>query len=174
MNPFDIFIIVILVFCLIRGIFRGIVKEISSIVGVLGGFYAAYTYYPIVGDLIASWITNRAYLNVVSFTLIFVCVLIAISILGVIIKYLMNIAFLGWIDRVSGAVFALIKGILIVCVMFIALTAFLPKGSPVISNSVLSPYVALVSETMAKLVSKDMKKQFVYKMNELKKVWKSK
>jgi membrane protein required for colicin V production len=30
----------------IRGIFRGLVRELASIVGVLGGFYAAYSYYP--------------------------------------------------------------------------------------------------------------------------------
>ena len=47
MNPFDMVIVVILSFCLIRGFFRGLIKELASIVGVLGGFYAAYTYYPI-------------------------------------------------------------------------------------------------------------------------------
>ncbi|MGD9324868.1 MAG: CvpA family protein, partial [Desulfobacterales bacterium] len=34
MNPFDIIIIVILGYSLVRGIFRGLVKEVSSIVGV--------------------------------------------------------------------------------------------------------------------------------------------
>jgi membrane protein required for colicin V production len=43
MNPF---ILTILSYGLIRGIFRGLVREISSIVGVLGGFYAAYLIIP--------------------------------------------------------------------------------------------------------------------------------
>ncbi|PQP34359.1 colicin V production protein, partial [Desulfobacteraceae bacterium SEEP-SAG9] len=33
MNPLDILIIVIAGFCLIRGIFRGLIKELSSIIG---------------------------------------------------------------------------------------------------------------------------------------------
>ncbi|MGA6927040.1 MAG: CvpA family protein, partial [Desulfosarcina sp.] len=58
MNPFDIVVVTILAYGLIRGIFRGLVREISSIVGVLGGFYAAYTYYPQVARLIDGWISN--------------------------------------------------------------------------------------------------------------------
>jgi membrane protein required for colicin V production len=86
---------------------------------------------------------------------------------------LLNIAFLGWIDRICGAGFGTIKGILIVSVLLIVFTAFLPKGSPVLKNSLLSPYVTLVSENMAKIVSKDMKKQFEEKIKVLKKAWKN-
>ena len=48
MNPFDILMLIILAYGLIRGIFRGLVRELASIIGVLGGFYAAYSYYPYV------------------------------------------------------------------------------------------------------------------------------
>lgn len=174
MNPFDIFIIVVLAFCLIRGIFRGLVKEISSIIGVLGGFYAAYTYYPFVAGLISPWISNKVYLNIISFVLLFSIILILISILGVILKYLMNIASLGWFDRILGAGFGFVKGVLIVSVIFVALTAFLPKGAPVIKNSILSPKVALVSENLAKIVSKDMKQQYFLKLKAFKSKWESK
>ncbi len=42
MNIFDIVIIVIVSFCLIRGIFNGLVGEVSGIIGVYAGFYGAY------------------------------------------------------------------------------------------------------------------------------------
>jgi membrane protein required for colicin V production len=78
---------------------------------------------------------------------------------------------LGWLDRVSGAMFGAMKGILIVSVLLIALTAFLPKGTPVIKDSLLSPYVILVSEKMAKVISKDMNHAFSTKIATLKKAW---
>jgi membrane protein required for colicin V production len=99
-------------------------------------------------------------------------VLIVVSILGVIIKYLLNIAFLGWVDRIGGVGFGLVKGILIVSILFITLTAFLPKGSAFLKNSMLAPHVSWVSEKMAKVVSKEMKQDFVAKLGELKKAWK--
>jgi len=171
MNSFDIFIIVVVGFSLIRGVFRGLIKELSSIIGVLAGFYGAYTYYMELAKLLSKWISDTGYLNILSFLVIFCCLFIMISVLGVVIKYLLNIAFLGWVDRICGAGFGLMKGVLIVSVVLISLTAFLPKGSPLIKKSLLAPHVALVSETMAKVVSKDMKHQFADKIAELKNAW---
>ena len=172
MNPFDILIIIILVYCVVRGVFRGLVKEVSSILGVLGGFYAAYSYYPQVANLLTRLVTDTAYRNILAFLILFCIVLILINVLGIIIKYLLNIAFLGWVDRVFGLLFGMTKGILIVSVLFIILTTFLTTGAPIVKNSLLAPHVMLVSENMARVVSADMKKKFSTNLDELKKAWK--
>ncbi len=171
MNTFDIVIIIIVGFCLIRGVFRGLIKEISSIIGVFGGFYAAYTYYTVIAKSLSGWISNDSYCNILSFMIIFCGVFLIISILGIIIKYILNIAFLGWVDRICGAGFGIIKGILIVSVLLIAFTSFLPKGAPVIKKSLLAPHVTSISEKMAKVVPKEMKQKFATKIEELKKAW---
>ena len=171
MNPFDILIVTILCYGLIRGIFRGLVREIASIVGILGGFYAAYTYYPRVANLISHLIDSQAYLNILSCLIIFSVVVIIVGILAVIIKYLLNIAYLGWIDRVSGAIFGLLKAGLVVCVLFIVLTAFLPQGNSFIKDAAISPYVAGTSEIMANVLTSDMKASFTKKIKDLKKNW---
>ncbi len=173
MNPFDILIIVILGYSLVRGLFRGLVKELSSIVGVLGGFYAAYTYYTVLADMLSRFIHDISYLNILSFLIIFCGVLIIVGVLGVIIKYLLNIAFLGWIDRIGGVVFGVLKGVLIVSILFITLTAFLPRGTAFIKNSELAPHVSWISEKMANVISKEMKQDFNAKLGELKKAWKT-
>ena len=172
MNPFDVFIILIMGYSIVRGLFRGLVKEVSSIIGVLGGFYAAYSYYPMVAKLLSGVIDEQSYLNILSFLIIFCSILIIISILGVVIKYLLNVAFLGWVDRICGLGFGLIKGVLIVTVIFIILTTFLSKGAPIIKKSILAPHVIWISERMVALVSDDMKKDFFTKLDEFKKAWK--
>ena len=103
--------------------------------------------------------------------IIFCLVFLAVSIIGIVIKYLMNIAFMGWVDRICGAAFGAIKGLLIVSVLLIVFTAFLSSGTPFIKDSMLAPHLTVVSEKMAKVISKDMKKQFTTKMRELKKTW---
>lgn len=171
MNLFDIIIVTILCYCAIRGGFRGLIKELSAIVGVLGGFYGAYTYYPKLAAMMTGWISNAAYGNILAFMLIFCGVFIIISILGIIIRYLLNLVFSGWVDRLGGVAFGILKGGLIVSVLFIALTSFLPKGAPLIQNSRLSPYVSEYSGIMAEVISKDMKQAFQEKFKELKKGW---
>lgn len=172
MNPFDVFVIIVICYSIIRGLFRGLVKEVSSIMGVLGGFYAAYSYYPLVAKLIGGLVKDPAYLNILSFLVIFCAILIIISVIGVVIKYLLNVAFLGWVDRLCGVFFGLIKGILIVTVMFIILTTFLPKGAPLIKQSILAPHVTWISEKMVKVVSKEVRRDFFGKLDEFKKAWK--
>ena len=174
MTALDIVIIIIVGFCLIRGIFRGLIKEISSIVGVLAGYYAAYTYYGYPAKLLSKWMSDAGYINLLSFFIIFCLVFLTISILGVIIKYLLSISHLGWTDRICGAVFGLAKGILIAAILLVALTAFLPKGTPIVKKSFLAPHVSLVSETMAKVVPKQMKQQFKVKLKDLQTIWKTK
>ncbi len=171
MNSFDIVVAIILGFCLIRGIFRGLVKEMASIIGVLAGFYAAYTYYPEMASLLAPWIENEIYLNLTSFMVLFCLILIIVSILGVVLKYLMKIAHMGWADRVSGAVFGAFKGVLITSVILVTLTAFLPSGSPLIRDSLLAPHINMLSENMARLISDDMYEAFDGKIGELKRIW---
>jgi membrane protein required for colicin V production len=172
MNPFDVFIILVMGYSIVRGLFRGLVKEVSSIIGVLGGFYAAYSYYPMMAKLLSGIIDEKSYLNILSFLIIFCSILIIISILGVVIKYLLNVAFLGWIDRICGLGFGLIKGLLIVTVLFIIFTTFLSKGAPIIKKSILAPHVIWISEKMVGLVSDDTKRDFFTKLDEFKKAWK--
>lgn len=174
MNPFDIVIIVVIAFCLIRGAFRGIIKEASSIVGVISGVWAAYTYYKPVSLLLEKFgqiFPTPAYINIISFLLIFCIVFAAVSALGVLIKFLLKIVFLAWIDKACGAGFGLIKGVLIVSVLLMILTTFLDPGAPIIKNSVLSPYVSTASETMSKFASKEMRHKFSSKIEVVKKSW---
>ena len=172
MNLLDMLIVAILCFCMIRGIFRGLVSELFAIIGVLAGFYTAYTYYLKIAKPLSVWISNQAYLNILSFLIIFCVVFFVVNFLGLLIRYILNIVFLGWVDRICGSVFGLIKGTLIVSVLLIALTSFLDKGAPVIRDSILSKHVMSISENMARVVNKDMKRQFTEKIKVLKKAWK--
>jgi membrane protein required for colicin V production len=174
MNPFDVLIAVINGFCLIRGIFRGLIKELSSIAGVLAGFYAAYSYYAYLAKLLSHYLSFSAYSEIISFLVIFCAVFIIISILGVIIKYVSSISSLGWVDRISGAGFGLIKGLLITFILFIAFTTFLPKNNTLMKKSLLAPHLSYVPAKMIKIVDPDMKQQFIKNIEGLKKAWKTK
>ncbi len=174
MNVFDVVIVVIVSFCLIRGLFRGLIQEISSIVGVLAGFYGAYTYYPMVEPIFARWVETPGYRNIISFFLLFCTILILINLIARLIRYLLNIVFLGWVDRLFGMVFGAAKGLIIVSVLFITLTTLLPKGATIVTQSRLSPYVAIVSEGISVFVSRDMRNQLHLNLEGIKKSWEKK
>lgn len=171
MNLLDYILVAILGYGLIRGIFRGLIKELSSIVGTLGGFYAAYSYYPLAAKYLTSWISNPGYLRITSFLLIFVLVFLAVSLSGVVIKYFMNIAYLGWTDRICGALFGFTKGLLISTVIVLVLTTFLQKNAAILKESYSAHHLIRFSAYLVKVTPKEMKQSFSSKVKELNKSW---
>lgn len=171
MNALDIITALIVGFCLIRGIFRGIIKELTSILGVFIGFYAAYFYYPLIARWFSDLIANRSYAHVISFFLIFVTVLLAVGFVGMILRHLLKAAALGWADRVLGGTFAVVKAVLIVSVLLIVLTTFLPENAPVIKNSLLAPRVSAISEKLVAVVPGEMKDRFRNNIKALRMSW---
>jgi membrane protein required for colicin V production len=171
-NALDIITALIVGFCLIRGIFRGIIKELTSILGVFIGFYGAYIYYPILARWLSDLIANRSYSHIISFFLIFVTVLLAVGFVGMILRHLLKAAALGWADRILGGTFAMVKAVLIVSVLLIALTTFLPENAPVIKNSLLAPRVSAISEKLVAVVPGEMKERFRNNIKALRISWK--
>ena len=171
MNAFDIIVVVILAYSLLRGLFRGLLKEAASVIGVLGGFFAAYTFYAPASGYLTGLVSNPAYRNILAFLAIFCIVVIVVNVVAIILKYLLRIVFLGWLDRLGGLVFGTVKGILIAAVLFLVLTAFLPKGTPLIRDSATAPYVAVVAEHLSAVISSDIKHEFTSKLDALKKGW---
>jgi len=161
MNAFDIGVIVIVSFCMIRGLFKGLIGEASGTIGVVAGFYGAYTYYPFLTVYVEKWIENQGIRNLSAFFLLFCAILIVVNLISVLIRKFLRLVFLGWVDRTFGLVFGAAKGILIVSVLFIMITTFLPKNSGVLTESKFSPHVAKVSKTMTLFVSKNTRKDFL-------------
>lgn len=172
MNAFDIVVIIIISFCLIRGLFKGLIREISGIIGVIAGFYAAFTYYPLLAPYAEPWIQNSGIRNLLSFFVLFCAVLILVSLISVLIHKLLKLVFLGWVDRTFGLIFGAAKGILVVSVLFVMITTFLPKNSNMLTASKLSPYVGDVSKTLTVFVSKNTRKDFLKQLEGIQKIWK--
>lgn len=172
MNAFDVVIVVIISFCLIRGLFRGFIREVSSIIGVIAGFYGAYTYYPIVATYLGKWIKWGMYGNIISFFLLFCLIFSLISFFATLIRYFLNIIFLGWVDRACGMFFGAVKGFLIVSVLFIGLTTFLPPGTGLVAESRLCSHLADFSQIISIFVPQDMKGDLQNKIEGIKEIWK--
>jgi membrane protein required for colicin V production len=89
----------------------------------------------------------------------------------VVIKYLLRVAFLGWLDRICGGLFGLLKAVLITAVVLMALTAFLPKNAPLVRDSLAAPYITAISATLARITPGEFKTEFRDKLTEMRKSW---
>ncbi len=152
MNILDIIIIAAVIFFLIRGIFRGIVREIGSLAGVVLGIWLANAYHPQVAVFLKSFIPPGQYLPLTAFALIFLVVLVLCNLLGWLFKKLFQKIFLGWVDRVLGACLALLKGIFLSYLIIVLVTFLAPQDSSLVTQSRLAPVIITSYQTMIGLI----------------------
>lgn len=171
MNMADAAILIFWLVCLIRGIFRGTVNELFSIVGVLVGLFAAAFLYSPVSRMLSGWIDSSSMRDLTCFLTIFGCMYLLMTVCGVIATYLFHLRRSGWMNRVLGAGLGLLKGMLIVAVLLVPLVSFLPKNSPWISGSVIFPSENHFSEKMIHVLSSAIHEAFSSHIGDYKQAW---
>jgi uncharacterized membrane protein required for colicin V production len=106
----DIILTVIGGFFLIRGLFRGITGEVFSLAVSIGGFYCSLTFYaPFAGYLTEKLGTPHLAATAVSMAAIFLAVFLCCSLLDKIIKKILSVTQLSWMDKICGGVSGLLK-----------------------------------------------------------------
>ena len=171
MNGFDVLVLVIISFCMIRGYFKGLIREISGIIGVVVGFYGANTYYPLLTPYLETLIKTPGARSLICFFVLFCGILILIGLLAALIRKFLSLVFLGWVDRFFGLVFGTAKGGLIVSVLFIMMMTFIPD-TQFLSGSKTAPYVSRVANAMTLFLSQNMKTDFSKHLEGIKANWK--
>jgi membrane protein required for colicin V production len=138
---------------------KGLVREIVSIVALLGGFILAVLYYPIPAAWFRDIFRTEALANLIGFLLIFVgCIAIG-AVVAFFINRFLKAAALEWIDRLLGALFGFLRGWLVASIIVLALVAF-PVREHLLPHSVLAPYLLAGARAAVLVVPQDLKNRF--------------
>jgi len=173
MNILDFIILGLITFFVIKGIFRGFFREISSLAGIVFGIWIGNHYHPQMANLLKTYIPLEKFLPLISIIILFISVVILFNLFGILLHHLFKRLFIGWFDRGLGIGFALIKGIIISYLLIVLLTFFMPSKSPLIAKSTAARTVIVTYQSMSRLISPDLYKTWkkrIYK--ESKKVGK--
>ena len=125
MNTVDIILSLILLYGLVRGFFRGFLAELASLIGIVAGIYGAIHLSHFLGDFLSTQIDWRPqYINLISFAITFVIIVVLVSLAGKILTKVATFAALGIVNKLIGGVFGIIKSAFIasVIIMFFKAT----------------------------------------------------
>ncbi|NLC71573.1 MAG: CvpA family protein [Desulfuromonadaceae bacterium] len=142
MNYLDIAILVILGLFLLKGAWRGLLREICSLAGLLLGAFLALSFHEPLGQILTeSFRLPPTLANIASFLLLFLITVIFFGVLGFLLSKFVKLIFLGGLNRVAGAVFGLGEGaLLIAIVLFVATMGETPRFlQPLVKDSQLAP-----------------------------------
>lgn len=144
MNLLDIIILVILGIFIIRGLFRGLVQEILSLVAVVLAVYLASSFQYLLTPYLGKYIETEMVVNGLAYVLIFVGTILAFWLLAKLLKSLLDISMLGWIDRTAGGVFGAVEGVLISLILLMFIQSFAPN-SALLTESYIAPARSICS-----------------------------
>jgi membrane protein required for colicin V production len=120
MNYIDMFITVLLIYAIFRGITRGLVLQLASLAAVLVGIYTAVRLSGFTARYLAQhWTFSFEYLYIVSLAITFTLVFVLINLLGRLLENIVETVHLSFLNKIAGAFFNICKVMLIVGVILL-------------------------------------------------------
>lgn len=125
MNVLDLIIGIVLVLFALAGLRKGLIIEAFYLLSFVAGAYGAMHF----SDAVADWMSDfiniaEEYLVIVSFIVTFIIFMILMRFLGRILSRLLEAVCLGFIDKIGGLVFGVLKGLLLVSIVVMIMNVF--------------------------------------------------
>jgi membrane protein required for colicin V production len=150
---------VIVTISMIGAIMRGFFRELISLASLVVAVAVAAAAYPRAALWFEDLTKSHEIALGLGFLVLFVGILLLGSLVSLLVRKLVKTAGIEWFDRFLGAVFGLVIGVLVDCVLLFGLVAFAIKPATV-QQSFLAPYVTTGARVISLAMPANLKAQF--------------
>ena len=124
MNMLDAIILICLIPAIFQGIRKGFISQVISIISLIAGIWASARFADAVTLWASKYITaSEQVLKIIAFAIILILVFIVLGLIGRLLESILKFAFLGWLNKLAGVVFSLLKAVLILGLIISAFSA---------------------------------------------------
>jgi membrane protein required for colicin V production len=134
MNWIDATIVIILILSMVSGFINGLVKEAASLAALILGIWGAIKFSAFTAAKLYDYFDMTGkYVGVIAFLVTFGLIVVIIHFIGILADKIVDAVSLGFVNRLLGIVFGVLKSVLIMSVFLVVLNAidvrhpFLPK-----------------------------------------------
>jgi len=130
MSLLDIILILILGVCFVLGFWNGLVKQLASILGIVAGVVVAARLAPqLAPALHGRLITDAQVALITAYVSLFLLAALTVWLIGLLVRRLLKHAELGLADRIWGALFGLVKGVVFCWALLLAVVLMSEQSS---------------------------------------------
>jgi len=156
LNIFDTVTLILIALLGLKGLFRGFVKEVFALIGIIGGVFVASRIAKDVGSVIDSFfkIDNESTVLLIGFIVSVLCFWLLTYALGMLISKIFSLSGLGIFDRIFGIIFGAGKIFLIFAIIFYSLSkieAIKDKIEQKVGNSFMYPLLVEVGSIIIQI-----------------------
>lgn len=172
-NWLDLAIGGILLLSLIGAVRNGVTKEIVRIAALIFGVLGGMWFYERAALELTPYISNGQLARFAAFVSIVIGCLIAGGVLSWILAKLWGLAGLRWFDRLLGAGFGLVRGLVIATAVVLGVVAFSPFAgtAETVAGSRFAPLVLHGARAAAFLAPSDMKTAYDQGFERVRATW---
>jgi membrane protein required for colicin V production len=120
MNYIDIILGLLLLFAAINGFRKGLISELASLAALILGIWGAIEFSYITSDFLTkNFNLETEYLNIISFIVTFIVIVILVNIVGSSVNKLIEVAMLGFLNKAAGLVFGILRSALVLSIILL-------------------------------------------------------
>lgn len=120
MNYIDIVLGILLILSAISGFRKGLVVELASLAALVLGIWGAVEFSHITSEfLVENFNWQWDHLNIASFIITFVVIVILVHIVGSTVNKLVETVMLGFVNKLAGLVFGILRAALILSIILV-------------------------------------------------------
>lgn len=172
MNWLDVLLAAIIGVSVGTGIWKGFFRLSIGLAATVIGILLASWFYGLAASFYTPYLKQETFANFLGFVTILVIVQLAGIGMAKLLTVIFKTAGLGWVDRLLGGVFGLVRAILIASVLVMVMTAFSWKAEPTaVAESRLAPYVMEGARILVYLTPREIRDGFHENYEKLRKTW---
>ena len=120
MNFIDIVFAILLGLALYKGIKNGLFVELASLIALIAGIFIALKFSGFAKSILENTVSwNPKYIEITAFALTFIAVVTGIHLSAKLLTKIADFAFLGWVNKLAGAGFSMLKTILALSIVIL-------------------------------------------------------
>ncbi len=152
---------------------QGIARELVSLAALVLGIVCGLWWYPEVGRRLEPYAASKGIAGFVAFFFILFACLALGWLVSKILRAMIKAGGLRWADRVLGAAFGLVRGVLASAAVVLAMVSFLhgPGATQAVAQSKLAPAVLYGARGLAAVAPQPLKDAFDRGFQRIKEAW---
>ncbi|MGQ9669072.1 MAG: CvpA family protein [Desulfosoma sp.] len=159
MNIVDGVLLFVVIFCVVRGLWRGAASQLFGIAGFVAGFFVAYRFGAALGERLATGFPSLPHATAIAAVLLFLLTWFLVALAGAWMAHGLRRGGLGGTDRMVGGALGLIKGALGMLLVVWILTLFVPADHSLLKDSRLYPYTQEATRILVEAAPKGFREQ---------------
>lgn len=162
LTSFDVIIVLIFVVFIIRGVWVGFMRQLTTFLALVGSYWLAGRYSGQLMPYVHQVVENPKMVFLASFVLLFLVSALIFILAGKVLRRVMEISLMGWFDRFLGLLLGGVKAAVVTVLLYMFLASSLSASNDLLTKSLSAPYLSQGAEMVRQIIDDpQIREQFV-------------